>query len=54
MAITFHDILAEAKIASELITSIQSLHVQQTFHVRFPVLVNHAKWNIFVTDVESQ
>ena len=26
----------------------------QTFHVRFPVLVNHAKWNTFVIDVESQ
>ena len=23
-------------------------------HVRFPVLVNHAKWNTFVVDVESQ
>ena len=28
--------------------------VLQTFHVRFPVLVNHAKWNTFVIDVESQ
>ena len=26
----------------------------QTFHVRFPVLVNHPKWNTFVIDVESQ
>ena len=26
----------------------------QTFHVQFPVLVNHPKRNIFVIDVESQ
>ena len=28
--------------------------VQQTFHVQFPVLVNHSKWNTFVTAAESQ
>ena len=61
-AITFQNNLTEAKLANELITSVQSLKMQliqscliswparlakswvlQTFHVWFPVLVNHAK-----------
>ena len=61
--ITFHNNLTKAKIANELIMSVQSLNILhlnitcliswparlvkpwmlQTFHVRFPVLVNHAK-----------
>ena len=28
--------------------------VLKTFHLCFPVLVNHAKWNTFVINVESQ
>ena len=58
LAITFHNNSTEAKIAIELITPVQSLniqlsrvlfpdlhvwHVWQTFHVRFPALVNHVK-----------
>ena len=64
--LTFHNNLTEAKIANELIMSVQSLNILhlnysskscliswparlvkpwmlQTFHVRFPVLVNQAK-----------
>ena len=55
IAITFHNSLTKAKIVNELTISVQSLNilhlslvkpwVLQTFHghVRFPILVNHAK-----------